>query len=326
MQNIIITGGAGFIGSNFIKKIIDKKYNIVNIDSLTYASNISYLNEIKNKKNYFFYKVNILEKKKIVNILEKHKPLYLFNFAAESHVDNSILDSFKFLETNILGTYYLLDAILEVKNRLDEKFKFMHISTDEVFGDIYGNKKKSLENDPYNPSSPYSASKASSDHLVTAWGRTFKIPYNITYSCNNFGPNQNKEKFIPVIIHSIINNKKVPVYGNGNQMRDWIYVEDNVEAIMKVATNGIINQKYNIGGDNLLSNKKLVKVICNILVNKFNFKKNIFNLINYVKDRPGHDLKYSQNSSKIKKIGWKSKYNIYQALEKTISWYLKLNA
>ena len=141
MQNIIITGGAGFIGSNFIKKIIDKKYNIVNIDSLTYASNISYLNEIKNKKNYFFYKVNILEKKKIVNILEKHKPLYLFNFAAESHVDNSILDSFKFLETNILGTYYLLDAILEVKNRLDEKFKFMHISTDEVFGDIYGNKK-----------------------------------------------------------------------------------------------------------------------------------------------------------------------------------------
>jgi dTDP-glucose 4,6-dehydratase len=201
MQNIIITGGAGFIGSNFIKKIIDKKYNIVNIDSLTYASNISYLNEIKNKKNYFFYKVNILEKKKIVNILEKHKPLYLFNFAAESHVDNSILDSFKFLETNILGTYYLLDAILEVKNRLDEKFKFMHISTDEVFGDIYGNKKKSLENDPYNPSSPYSASKASSDHLVTAWGRTFKIPYNITYSCNNFGPNQNKEKFIPVIIH-----------------------------------------------------------------------------------------------------------------------------
>jgi len=326
MQNIVVTGGAGFIGSNFIKRIIDKKYNIINIDNLTYASNISYLNEIKNKKNYFFYKVNILEKKKIVSILEKHKPLYLFNFAAESHVDNSIIDSFKFLETNILGTYYLLDAILDVKNLLDKKFKFMHISTDEVFGDIHGNKKKSLENDPYNPSSPYSASKASSDHLVTAWGRTFKIPYNITYSCNNFGPNQNKEKFIPVIINSIVNNKKIPVYGNGNQMRDWIYVEDNVEAIMRVATNGIVNQKYNIGGDNLLSNKKLVKIICNILVNKFNFKKNIFNLINYVKDRPGHDLKYSQNSSKIKKIGWKSKYNIYQALEKTISWYLKLNA
>jgi dTDP-glucose 4,6-dehydratase len=322
MKNIIVTGGCGFIGSNFIKKIINKNYNIVNIDNLTYASNINYLNEIRNEKNYFFYKVNILKKNKIIEIFKRHKPLYVFNFAAETHVDNSILDSFKFLETNILGTYYLLNAVLEIKDRLDKKFKFIHISTDEVFGDVDGNKKKSLENDPYNPSSPYSASKASSDHLVTAWGRTYKIPYNITFSCNNFGPNQNKEKFIPVIIDSIINNKKIPVYGNGNQMRNWIYVEDNVEAIIKIATKGITNEKYNISANNLLSNKKLINIICDILIEKFNFKKNIYNLVSYVKDRPGHDLKYSPNANKIKKLGWKVNYNIYQALEKTISWYL----
>jgi dTDP-glucose 4,6-dehydratase len=215
-----------------------------------------------------------------------------------------------------------LNTILDIKHLLDKKFKFIHISTDEVFGDMHGNKKKSLENDSYNPSSPYSASKASSDHLVTAWGRTFKIPYNITFSCNNFGPNQNKEKFVPVVINSIINNKKIPVYGNGNQIRDWIYVEDNVDGIIKVARKGIVNEKYNICADNLLSNKELIKIICEILVRKFNFKKNIFNLISFVKDRPGHDLKYSQNSSKIKNIGWRAKHNIYQALEKTIYWYL----
>jgi dTDP-glucose 4,6-dehydratase len=322
MKNIIVTGGCGFIGSNFIKKIINKKYNIVNIDNLTYASNINYLNQIKNKKNYFFYKTSILEKKNLIQIFKRHNPLYVFNFAAETHVDNSILDSFKFLETNILGTYYLLNAILDIKSRLDKKFKFIHISTDEVFGDMYGNKKKSLENDSYNPSSPYSASKASSDHLVTAWGRTFKIPYNITFSCNNFGPNQNKEKFIPVIIDSIVNNKKIPIYGNGNQIRDWIYVEDNVEAIIKIATKGTTNEKYNISADNLLSNKKLINIICDILVKKFNFKKDIYNLISHVKDRPGHDLRYSSNASKIKRIGWKANCNIYHALEKTISWYL----
>ena len=322
MKNIIITGGAGFIGSNFIKKIINENYNVINIDILTYASNINYLNEIKNKKNYFFYKVSILEKKKLVEIFKRHTPLYVFNFAAETHVDNSILDSFKFLETNVFGTYYLLNAILDIKDRLDKKFKFIHISTDEVFGDIYGNKKKSLENDPYNPSSPYSASKASSDHLVTAWGRTYNISYNISYSCNNFGPNQNNEKFIPVIINNIINSKKIPIYGNGTQKRDWIYVDDNVNGILKIAKYGKKNEKYNIGADSLISNNDLVKIICNILIKKFNFKKEIFKLAYNVKDRPGHDEKYHQNSNKIKKLGWKTYYSIYQGLEKTIAWYL----
>lgn len=325
MKNIVITGGAGFIGSNFIKKIINSKYNLINIDCLTYASNLNYLKDIKNNKNYFFYKTSILNKKKLIYILKKFNPLYIFNFAAETHVDNSIKDSAAFIKTNILGTHSLLNAVLEIKHNLSKNFKFIHISTDEVFGDIFKFKRKTLESDVYNPSSPYSASKASADHIVTAWGRTYKIPYNITFSCNNFGPNQNNEKFIPVIIHNIINNKKIPIYGNGSQMRDWIYVDDNIDGIIKIARSGKINEKYNISGDNLLSNIQLVKIICNILIKKFNFKKEIFKLIHHVKDRPGHDIKYHQNSNKIKKLGWKTNHNIFKGLEKTISWYLSRN-
>lgn len=322
MKNIIVTGGAGFIGSNFIKRTINKNYNIINIDCLTYASNLSYLNSLKNKKNYFFYKTNILNQEKITYILKKFNPLYIFNFAAETHVDNSIKDSSVFINTNILGTFSLLNAVLKIKNDLSKNFKFIHISTDEVFGDTSKLKRKSLESDAYNPSSPYSASKASSDHLVTAWGRTYKMPYNITYSANNYGPNQNEEKFIPVIIRSIINNKKIPIYGNGSQMRDWIYVDDNIDAIIKIAEYGKKSEKYNISADNLLSNNQLVKIICNILIKKFNFKKKIFKLIYHIKDRPGHDIKYYQNSNKIKKLGWKTNHNIFRGLEKTISWHL----
>lgn len=322
MENIIVTGGAGFIGSNFIKKIINLKYNLINIDCLTYASNLNYLNDIKKRKNYFFYKINILDEKKIIYILKKYKPLYIFNFAAETHVDNSIKDSSIFIKTNILGTYTLLNAVLKNKHNLSKNFKFIHISTDEVFGDVFKLKRKTLEDDVYNPSSPYSASKASSDHLVTAWGRTYKIPYNITFSCNNFGPNQNNEKFIPVIIRNIINNKKIPIYGNGSQMRDWIYVDDNVDGIFEIAKYGKKNEKYNISDDNLLSNIQLVKIICNILIKKFNFKKEIYKLVYNVNDRPGHDLKYHQNSNKIKKLGWKANHDIYKGIEKTIDWYL----
>ena len=259
---------------------------------------------------------------KITKILEKFRPLYIFNFAAESSVDNSIKDSNKFLRTNILGTHSLLKAILNIKYDLSNKFKFIQISTDEVFGDVF-KKKKTVENSKYNPSSPYSASKASADHLVTAWGRTYQIPYNIVFCCNNYGPNQNSEKFIPVIIKNILKNQIIPVYGNGKQIRDWIYVEDNVEAIFKVALHGKNNEKFNIASNNLITNNNIVKLICNILINKFNFNKNIFELINYVNDRPGHDLKYSQNFSKIKKLGWKNKFNINYGLLKTIAWYLK---
>jgi dTDP-glucose 4,6-dehydratase len=322
MKNIIVTGGCGFIGSNFIKKIINKNYNIINIDKLTYASNISYLDDIKKKKNYFFFKLDILKTSKITKILTKFKPLYIFNFAAESHVDNSIKDSDNFLRTNINGTHSLLKAILNIKCNLDNKFKFIQISTDEVFGDVIKNKNKTLENDCYNPSSPYSASKASADHLVTAWGRTYQIPYNIVFSCNNYGPNQNSEKFIPVIIKNILKNQMIPVYGNGKQMREWIYVEDNVEAILKVAFCGSPNNKFNIASNNLLTNSNLVKLITNILINKFRLNKNIVKLIHYVEDRPGHDLKYFQNTNKIKKLGWKKRFSINKGLTRTIAWYL----
>jgi dTDP-glucose 4,6-dehydratase len=283
------------------------------------------LKDIKNSKNYFFYKASILDEEKIVYVLKKFNPLYIFNFAAETHVDNSIKDSRAFINTNILGTYSLLNSILKTKHNLSKNFKFIQISTDEVFGDISKFKKKTLESDVYNPSSPYSASKAAADHLVTAWGRTYKIPYNITFSCNNFGPNQNNEKFIPVVIHNIVNNKRIPIYGNGSQMRDWIYVDDNIDGIIKIARSGKKNEKYNISGNNLLSNNQLVKIICNILIKKFNFKKEIFKLIYHVKDRPGHDIKYHQNSNKIKKLGWRCNYNIFKGLEKTISWYLSKN-
>lgn len=323
MDSIIVTGGAGFIGSNFIKKIISGNYNIINIDNLTYASNINYLEDINDFKNYFFYKTDIANTKKISKIINKFKPKYIFNFAAETHVDNSIKNSSAFIKSNILGTHSLLESIVSNKRILKNDFKFIQISTDEVFGDISKNKKKTSEKDIYNPSSPYSATKASADHLVTAWSRTYNIPFNITYSCNNFGPNQNREKFIPVIIKSIINKRKIPLYGDGKQIRDWIYVEDNVLGILKVAFHGKKNEAYNIAADNLLSNKNLIKIICNVMINKFNFKKDIFSLISHVKDRAGHDVKYSQNYNKIMNIGWKIKYNFEQGLEKTISWFLK---
>jgi dTDP-glucose 4,6-dehydratase len=322
MHNIIVTGGAGFIGSNFIRKIIKSNYNIINIDALTYASNVNYLEDIKKSKNYIFYRTDISDKKEIFKIIKKFRPKYIFNFAAETHVDNSIKNSNTFIKSNILGTYSLLESIVYNKKILKKDFKFIQISTDEVFGDVI-KKKKTTEKDVYNPSSPYSATKASADHLVKAWSRTYNIPFNIIYSCNNFGPNQNREKFIPVIINSIINKKKIPLYGDGKQIRDWIYVDDNIRGILKVAFHGKKNEAYNIGANNLLSNKNLIKIICNLMISKFNFKKNIFNLITHVNDRLGHDLKYSQNSNKIRNIGWKTKHNLEQGLEKTISWFLR---
>ena len=320
MNNIIVTGGAGFIGSNFIKKNIGR-YNIINIDCLTYASNIEYLKDISNLKNYKFFKLNILDIKKVSKIIEKFKPKYLFNFAAESHVDNSIKKSDNFIYTNILGTHSLLMAVLNNKSKLNNKFKFIQISTDEVFGDIKKN-RFSKETDKYNPSSPYSSSKASADHLVTSWGRTYGINYNITYSSNNFGPNQNFEKFIPVIINRVIQNKKIPIYGDGMQKRNWIYVDDNTNGIIKVAKYGKINNAYNIGSNNSLTNIELVKKIMNILIKKFKYEKKIYNLIDFTTDRLGHDRNYSLNSSKLKKLNWKCNHSFDLALEKTIKWYL----
>ena len=320
MKTIIVTGGSGFIGSNFILKNI-KKYKIINVDKLTYASNINYLKDISDNKNYFFYKLDINETKKISLIIRKYKPTFLFNFAAESHVDKSIVNSDKFLISNILGTNSLLKAVLKNKSYLKKNFKFIQISTDEVFGDIKRN-IKTKESDTYNPSSPYASSKAAADHLVTSWARTYNFNYNITYSSNNFGPNQNKEKFIPVIVDSLIKNKKIPIYGNGYQRRNWIFVEDNVEAIMTIAELGKNNNAYNIGSNNSFSNLDLVNKICHVLIKNFNLNSRIFKLVKFVKDRPGHDKNYNLNLSKIKLLNWKCNYSFKSAIKKTLEWYL----
>jgi dTDP-glucose 4,6-dehydratase len=320
MKTMIVTGGAGFIGSNFIKKNVTK-YKIINIDSLTYASNLKFLNSISKSKNYKFYKTDIRNTKKITDIIKKYNPNFLFNFAAQSHVDNSIKNSDDFVNTNILGTHSLLKSVLKNKKLLNSNFKFIQISTDEVFGDVKKN-YHTKESDRYNPSSPYSSSKAAADHLVTSWGRTYNIKYNITYSSNNFGPNQNNEKFIPVILYSILNNKKIPVYGDGQQRRDWIYVKDNIDGILKVATHGKTNQSYNVGSNYSLTNLALIKKICFVLITKFNFNKKIYNLIEFVKDRPGHDRNYSLDSSKLNNINWKCNFDFNSAIEQTIRWYL----
>ena len=321
MKSIIVTGGAGFIGSNFILQNINK-YKIINIDTLTYASNQNYLKSISKSKNYKFYKINILNTKKIINLIKKYKPIYIFNFAAESHVDNSIKNSDKFINTNILGTHSLLKAVLRSKKILSTSFKFIQISTDEVFGDVKKN-YLSKEGDRYNPSSPYSASKAASDHLVSSWGRTYNIDYNITYSSNNFGLNQNREKFIPVVINSIIKNKKIPIYGDGKQKRDWIYVEDNTNGIIKVANYGRINEHYNIGSNYSLTNIELVKKICNIFIKEFHYSNKILNLIKHVKDRPGHDRNYGLDARKLRRLNWKCNSDFNHSMKKTIAWYLK---
>jgi dTDP-glucose 4,6-dehydratase len=320
---VIVTGGLGFIGSSVVKKLLNLKFKVLNLDSLTYAANLEKLKEFKSFKNHYFYKCDITDAKKLNQIFNKYKPKYVLNLAAESHVDNSINNPKNFINTNIIGTYNLLVET----NKLYQKnynIKFVQISTDEVYGDVVRKNKSSKENDAYVPSSPYSASKASSDHLVRSWSRTYGIKYNITCSANNYGPYQNNEKLIPVIIKNIVSKKKIPIYGNGLQKRNWIYVEDNADAIIKVALSGKDNSTYNIGSNNDFTNKFMVKAICKILCKEFKFNKNIFKLISYVKDRPGHDLVYKVNYNKIKKeLKWKPKENFNKSITKTIQWYLK---
>ena len=319
MQKIIVTGGLGFIGSNLIRMLLNKNYYVINIDKVSYASNFYNLKEVSSSRNYKFIKTDITNKKSIKKILNFFKPTCLFNLAAETHVDRSIEGPQNFIQSNILGTFNLLECFREFF-KLNKNSKFIHISTDEVFGDIL--KGRSKESDPYLPSSPYAASKASSDHLVYSYIRTYKIPAIITNCSNNYGPRQHPEKLIPKLIYNATKNKPLTIYGKGKNSREWIYVDDHCEAIIKIFEKGKIGNFYNIGSNFNINNLKVTKMLLRCLKKKIRIGKKV--KIKFVKDRPGHDLRYAINSKKIiKELGWKPKTTFIKGLEKTIDWYLE---
>jgi len=317
MKNIIVTGGLGFIGSNLIELLLEKKFRVINIDKVSYASNFYNTKKFHNNKNYFFIKTDINNKKKIINIFKKYKPTGIFNLAAETHVDRSIDNPKNFIESNIVGVFNILEAFKEF-NKKHKKSKLIHISTDEVYGDII--KGRSDEKWAYKPSSPYAASKAASDHLVYSYVRTFGISAIVTNCSNNYGPKQHPEKLIPKMIYNILNNRELPIYGNGKNSREWIYVRDHCEALLKVFSLGKVGEFYNIGSNKNLNNiqitKKLLKVAKKYLVLGKKVK------LRFIKDRPGHDIRYALDSKKIqKKMNWKSKTNLEKGLNKTFEWY-----
>ena len=322
-MKILVTGGLGFIGSNFIVKIIKKypTWKIINVDAKLIGSNKDNLKEIKNNENYLFVKGNIINQKLMDNLISKVD--LVINFAAESHVDNSISSPIEFINTNIIGTYNILQCIVSSANQ-GKKTLFHHISTDEVFGSLDLNENSFTELSNFAPSSPYSASKASSDLLVEAWGRTFNINYIITNCSNNFGPRQYLEKLIPKTIINIINSKSIPLYGAGTNIRDWLFVEDHIDAILSLYNENLfINNRFNIGGGHEISNIEIIHAITNILDSNYGFK-NSEKLIEFVEDRKGHDFRYSINSSKIESAtNWKANKNFKQQLEKTIDWYVQ---
>ena len=327
---IIVTGGAGFIGSNFILRWLEKfDEDILNIDNLSYAADLNNLKDIEHNFNYSFKKLNIQNQDEITTLILESKPRAILNFAAESHVDRSIEGPENFINSNIVGTYSLLEASLQYWNSLGEKekdnFRFFHISTDEVFGSLNLLDEKSTEESPYRPNSPYSASKAASDHLVRAWHHTFELPTLISNCTNNYGPHQHQEKLIPLIITNALENKNLPIYGDGKNIRDWLYVEDHCEAIIKILENGKPGETYNIGGSCEKNNLEVVSEICKILdsIKPKQDGSSYKEQIEFVKDRPGHDFRYSLDTSKIKKdFNWKPKESFSSGLEKTVQWYL----
>ena len=331
-MNILVTGGAGFIGSNFLNLFVPRypEHNFINIDKLTYAANLLNLKGIENSPNYAFEQGDIADYDRVIEIFDKYNPDTVVHFAAESHVDRSIIGPAEFIHTNIIGTFNLLEACRE--NWLDFQYSqnspkknklFHHVSTDEVYGSL-GKAGYFSETTAYNPSSPYSASKASGDHLVRAYYHTYGIPIKITNCSNNYGPYQFPEKLIPLMILNTVNNKPLPVYGKGENIRDWLYVEDHCKAIWIVIQKGKIGETYNIGGNSEWKNIDIVNKICDILAEElkkdpFEFKK----LITFVKDRPGHDLRYAIDSTKIKKeLHWQPRETFETGLRKTIKWYL----
>ena len=317
-NKVLVTGGLGFIGSNLIELLLKKKFNVINLDKVSYSSNFYNVKDFQKNKKYKFIKCDILNKKKISNILDKEKPIALFNLAAETHVDRSIDTPFPFIKNNILGVFNLLEKI-KIYSKKNKKFKFIHISTDEVYGDIL--KGRTSENYPYKPSSPYAASKASSDHLVFSYFTTYNLPIIVTNCSNNYGPRQHPEKLIPKIIYNIINNKDLPIYGDGKNSREWIYVKDHCEALLQVFKKGKKGEFYNIGSNENIDNLSICSKLFRTF-KKINFESK--SKIKFVKDRPGHDRRYALNSNKIiNSLKWKRKTDINEGLYKTVKWYIE---
>lgn len=327
-MKILLTGGAGFIGSHFVKQAIDKGHYVINVDKLTYAGNLDNLEDFRNHPNHKFYQADICDTRALTELFDQEQPDVVVHMAAESHVDRSIDSGDIFLQTNVVGTFNLLQIALTYYNKLSpikkEIFRFLHLSTDEVFGALEPNEDKFCETTPYRPNSPYSAAKASSDLFVRAYQHTYGLPTIIVNTTNNYGPFQFPEKLIPVVTLNALAQKPIPVYGDGQQIRDWLFVEDHIEALLMLLTQGTIGETYCIGGENEWTNLQIVKKICKIL----DEIKPLSNgqhqdLITFVQDRPGHDRRYAINAEKIRKsIGWQAKHSMVIGLKKTVEWYV----